>query len=161
MKHPLNSIIFFVVLYIAAITSCYSQEVSSVEKTVNEIVAKYDGTDGIDCISVAKGSGLNVVKLMLNKQLGKSFMNGVTRITVIDYGKASQEVCNSLHKDLDTFLSFLTEFDLSKEKEFSDNKYMRCFASSPESEVLSDLVIALEDGKDKMVLYMAGEIKMD
>ena len=45
-----------------------------------------------------------------------------------------------------------------KEEEFSDNNYVRCFASVSDDKVLSDFVIALEDDKSKMILHMAGKI---
>ena len=151
----------FLALFFSLIVSAFAQESPNVKKIADEIVAKYNETPGVDCISVVKGGGLGVVKMMLNKQLGKSFMNGVTSITVINYSEASQQVCESLRKDLDLFLSVLKEFDLSKEKDFSKHKFLRCFAYSSKPEVLSDFVMAVEDGQEKMILYMAGEITVD
>ena len=57
----------------------------------------------------------------------------------------------------DIFTSLLKDFDIAKEKEFSDNDYVRCFAAE-DSGKLSDFVVAVEKEKSKSVLYMAGEI---
>ena len=139
---------------------CHAQS-ESVEQIVNGIVAKHENTPGVSCMTVTKGSGLNMVKSMLNKQLGKDFMKGVTSITIIDYTDASPETCDTLHKDLDSFISLLQEFDLKKEKQFSENKYIRSFASASEGGKISDFVMAIEDGKSKTIMYMAGTIKVE
>ena len=114
-------------------------------------------------MTVAKGSGLELFKTMLKQEFGKTFIKGVTSITIIEYSDAPAETCKELHQDLDLFLSLLQEFDLSKEKDFSDNSFLRCFASESEAEegTLSDFVAAIEDDKSKMLLYMAGQIKVD
>lgn len=125
---------------------------------MNEIVKKHEGSHGVNCMTVVKGGGLEMLKMMFNKEFGKEFMRGVTSITLIEYSDASEETCTTLHKDLDVFLSLLQEFDVSKEKQFADNDYIRCFASATESDTLSDFVIALENDESKMIMYMAGKI---
>lgn len=157
--------ILIAVLLVAAVFNCRAQESTKVVQTMQELMQKYDGIDGINCLTLVKGGGLEMMKMMLNKEFGKSFMKGVTSITVIEYSDASIEVCNSLHKDLDVFTSMLEEFNVSEEESFSDNDFIRCFASSADSTadtaVISDFVIAMEAEKSKMLLYMAGKIVVD
>ena len=43
-----------------------------------EIVKKYDDNNGVSCVTVAKGSGLEMLKMVFNKEFGKEFMKGVT-----------------------------------------------------------------------------------
>ena len=134
---------------------------TTVDKTVKEIVENYKDTEGVEIVEVAKGNGLEFVKMMLKKQFGKEFMRGVTSITIIGYSDASEAVCSSLRKDLDIFTSVLEEFDLSGNKELSQNDYKRCFAQRTETGTLSDFVVAIEQDQMKMVVYMAGEIKIE
>ena len=143
-------------LFFCAVVS-QAQETSGVETAVKEIVKKYDGKDKVNCMSIVKGGGLELVKMALNKEFGKSFMKGVTSITIIDYSDASEATCEALRKELEVFSSLLQEFNLNEEKQFSDNDYIRCFASE-NSGVLSDFVVALESDKSKTVMYMAGKI---
>ena len=135
-----------------------AQTSASVESTVDEIVKKHEASKGVNCMKVVKGGGLELVKMTLKKEFGQDFMKGVTCITVIDYSEASEETCVTLRKDLDALSSLMQEFNVSKEEEFSDNNYVRCFASASDDKVLSDFVIALEDDKSKMILHMAGKI---
>ena len=160
MKSIVKFRLVLVALLLATFVNAFAQLSSDVETAMSQIVAKYDGQKGISCMTVAKGSGLEMMKIMFNREFGKEFMKGVTSITLIDYSDASEETCMTLRKDLDAFLPLLQEFDLRKEKQFSDNDYIRCFASQAESGTLSDFVIALENEKSKMVMYMAGNINV-
>lgn len=78
----------------------HAQQTASVGKTVKEIVKKHEDSKGVTCMTVAKGSGLEMVKMMFNQ-----------------------------------------EFDVSKEKQFADNDFIRCFASASEDKTISDFVI--------------------
>ena len=162
MKNFMRRMALLVALVMMSMLSGYAQAPSAVEMEVNKIVKKYDNVKGVDCISVTKGSGLELFKMMLNKKFGKSFMKGVTGIVIIDYSDAAEETCMSLRKDLDVFLSLLQEFNIGKEKEFANNDYIRSFASvSSDTGTLSDFVIALENEESKTIMYMAGEIKVE
>ena len=100
--------------------------------------------------------------MMLNQQFGKDFMKGVTSITIINYSDAAQDVCLALRKELDVFESLLEEFDMDEEKELATNEFIRCFASiSKEDKTISDFVFAAEDNESKMLMYMAGKIRVE
>ena len=162
MKQLMKKIVLLVALCMVAMTVVYAQEKSSVEIKVNELVQKYENVNGVDCITVVKGAGLGMVKTMLNAQFGKDFMKGVTGITIIDYSDASQETCIALRKELDIFKSMLEEFDEGKENVFADDEYVRSFAAvSDDAPIVSDFIIAVENKDSKMIMYMAGKIKVD
>lgn len=161
MKYIINIRTVLIVLLSIISLNTLAQTSEDVEKKVCDIVKKYESAKGIKSITVVKGEGLEIVKMMLRKDLGKAFIKGVTRITAIDYSDASEEICMTLRKDLDVFLSVLQEYDLTKEEKFADNDYIRCFASSSESKILSDLVIAIEEGKSKIIAYLSGVINVE
>lgn len=138
----------------------HAQESSKVEAKVNELVKKYENVKGVDCMSVTKGLGLSMVKMMFNKQLGKQFMKGVTGITIIEYSDASQQTSMALRKELDEFLPLLQEFKLGEQKESSENDYMRSFATTLDNNTISDFIVALETKDSKIIMYMSGKIKV-
>ena len=156
MKNLIIRILLLVISIFVA-QNTFARETSKVEKAVDEMVSKYEGASGVTCLTVVKGRGLEIMKAMLNKEFGKSFMKGVTRITLIEYTDASQENCNSLHKDLEVFQTLMDDFDFNNEEEFAENEYIRCFACE-NGDRLSDFVVALENESSKTVMYMAGEI---
>lgn len=162
MKNMMKRIALLIALVLMTFVGGYAQEPSQVEKTIDAIVKRYDDVDKVECFTVTKGNGLEMLKMLFNKQFGKDFMRGVTSITVINYSDASEETCLALRKELDAFVTLLEEFNLSGEKKFADNDYVRSFASaSSDAGTLSDFVVAIEKEDSKMVMYMAGEIKVE
>ena len=120
----------------------------------------------MDCTTLNKGFGLNMIKVMFNKQFGKEFMKGVTSVTIIDYSDAPQQTRMALRKELDAFTPLLQEYNLGKEKEFAQNDYMRSFASPIDGqtktmhagEVVVEMVDSIHHGENRgaepVVLYM-------
>ena len=153
--------ILLIVLYITILMNGYTQNSSEVETKMNEILKKYESVKGVDCMTVTRGSGLGLIKTMLNQEFGKNFMKGVTSITIINYTDASPEVCLALHKELDSFLSLLEEFKDKDEKPTDEQEYTRSFARPIDENTISDFVIAMEDKETKMIIYMAGKIKVE
>ena len=118
MNRFLIKITMLLALFTMAFSTATAQNSAKVESTFKEIIKKYEGTEGVECVSVVKGQGLDLIKAMLRKELGRSLMKGVTSINIVEYSEASEET-------------------------------------------LSDFVIAMEDGEMKMLMYMAGEIRLE
>ena len=159
----MKRMVLLVALCVMAMTFGYAQKSTEVGVKFNEIVKKYDGAKGVESVTVAKGSGLGLVKTLLNTQaqFGKDFMKGVTSITIVNYRDASPETIQALHDEFEVFTSMLNEFKTDENKDSSDNDYVRCFAAISEEEAaISDFIIAIEDEDTKMVMYMAGKIKV-
>ena len=161
MKKLFKVIILTMLMLASTAVNGYSQESSKVQTAVSELVRKYDGKPGVTCMTAEKGSGLGMLKMILKDEFGKSFLKGVTRITLIIYAEASQEICDSIHKDMDIFLSMLEEFPLGNEEEFADNQYIRCFAAENGAGRLSDFVSAIEDKDMRCLVYMSGDIDIE
>ena len=161
MRYFVKKIVLLVALSVATIAVGYAQGSSEVELKIKELVKKYDSVKGVDCMTVVKGGGLEMVKLMFNKQFGKDFMRGVKSITIIGYSEASIDVCQALHKEMDIFQTCLKEFNLEQNKELSSHGYIRTFALPIDDRTISDFLIAMEDEGVKMIVYMAGEIRVE
>ena len=162
MKHLKLKIALLATLLLFVGKVGYAQEPTAAGKAIADMVAKYENTEGVDCMVVTKGNGLGMVKMALRAQLGKSFLKGVTSMTIIDYGKASEEVCESIRTDVNVFISMLEEIDLTKsEKKIDDSSYLRCFATVNENRTISDFLMLMENKEMKWMIYMEGEIKVE
>ena len=161
MKLYIQKIALCIALALTTMVNVYAQAPSKVENKVNALVKKYENVKGVDCTTVTKGMGLNMVKMMFNKQFGKEFMKGVTSITIIDYSNAPQQTCTALRKELDAFTTLLKEYNLGNEKEFANNDYIRSFASPIDDKTISDFIVAVENKDSKVIMYMAGKIKVE
>lgn len=160
MKNIIRRTLVLAALFMMTFVNSYAQQSADVEAAMNKIVTKYEDTKDVSCITISNGFVLNRIKKAFAKEFGKDFMKGVTSMSIIEYSDASQETVMAIRKDLDSFTSLLKEFDISGEKNFSDNSFVRCFALKADDKLLSDFLIAMEDDEAKMVLYMAGVIKI-
>ena len=162
MKQFIKRVVLLVTLCIMTMAYGYAQQPSNVEVKVKELVKKYENVKGVECMVVDKGMGLGMIKMMFNAQFGKDFMKGVTGIVIIDYTDASQEVVLSIHKELDTFKTMLEEVDTSEDEELAASDYARSFTKvSADEKSISDFIIAIEDKESKMLMYMAGKMKIE
>lgn len=161
MKLYIQKIALCIALALTTVVNVNAQSPSAIENKVNALVKKYENVKGVDCTTLNKGLGLNMVKMMFNKQFGKEFMKGVTSVTIIDYSDAPQQTCMALRKELDAFTSLLQEYNLGKEKEFANNDYIRSFASPIDDKTISDFIVAIENKDSKIIMYMAGKIKVE
>ena len=87
----MKRIALLVALCMTTMLTVYAQGSSKVEEKVNAMVEKYDGVEGVDCMTLVKGRGLEMIKMAFNKEFGKDFMKGVNSITIIDYSDATPE----------------------------------------------------------------------
>lgn len=160
MKHFVKRMVLLVALCMVTKMVGFAQEPSVAELKFKEIVKRYENAKGVDCMTVVKGGGLEMVKLMFNKQFGKEFMKGVKSITIISYSEASAEVCQALRKEVDECQKYLTEFNLGDGKASSEQGNIRAFALPIDERSISDFVVSMEHESGKMIVYMAGEIKV-
>ena len=137
-----------------------AQQSVNIEPKIKAIASEFENSKGVDCVEISEGLGLTMVKKAFTPQFGKEFMKGVTAITVIDYSDASQQTCQALRKELNAFTSLLEEVKLGEEKEFADFDLVRCFVMPSDDKTISDFIIAVENKDSKMIMYMAGKIKV-
>lgn len=157
MRNIISKITIALVLASVSII-CNAEEPSDIDKAVDKMISKYENTEGVECLRVVKGEGLNLIKMMFNKEFGRQFMKGVTSIMIMEYGNASETVCQSIHNDIEQFSDVLEEFDPGEEVQFGENEYFRCFASKVDSDSMSDFLIIVEGDGEKMLMYMGGKI---
>ena len=154
----MKKIILLLVLCVITMTSAYAQERSKAEVKIGEMVKQFEACSGVQCVTVAKGSGLGLVKAMFNQQFGKEFMKGVTSITIINYSDASAETCAALRREIESLGEILRDFKMGENKEFSEYSYAKSLADLQGDGSISDFVTALEDKETKMLMYMSGKI---
>lgn len=154
----MKKIVLFLALSIMTVAFGYAQ--SQAEIKMKEIVKKYEKTNGVECMVLSKGIRLGLVKMALNEQIGKDIMKGVTCITIINYSDADQNTCAEINKDIDYFKSILQNFNSDDKKESDQNENTKAFAAVADDGTISDLIFLSEDKETKMVMHMAGHIKV-
>lgn len=159
MKSLIKGLAMLAALVMLGVGALHAAEPTTPSAVMSKIVEKYEDTDDVMCLAVGRGLTLEMLKMNLNKSLGKEFMKGVKGITIIEYSDASAQVCAALRKDLNAFTSLLEELDPDDGKG-SKNEYKRVLANMKdvESGKISDFVIAIEDEESKIIMYMEGDL---
>lgn len=177
MKYSVLQRLLLTVISLLIGWTCIADNNTAADKEMQKIAKKFENVKGVESMILAKGQGLELIKLALNKEFGKKFMKGVTSIVIIDYGEASEQTCLEIRKSLDAFTSLLEEIDIEELKktdkkkapkddkdqksEYDEMRFARFFCKDIGESTLSDFVIAMEDQEDKMIMYMGGEIIME
>ena len=159
MKSLIKGLAMLAALIMLGAGTLHAAEPTTPNAVMSKIVEKYEDTDDVMCLTVGRGLTLEMLKMNLNKSLGKEFMKGVKGITIIEYSDATAQVCTALHKEIEVFTSLLEELDPDDGKS-SKNEYKRVFANMKdvESGRISDFVIVIEDEESKILMYMEGDL---
>lgn len=141
--------------------NCLADKKPEANDQILNLVKKYENTKGVECMSIVKGEGLELIKMMLKKEFGRKFMKGVTSIIIIEYSDASEDISKAIRGELDVFMTSLKEIDVTKEMDLEGCDYVRCFAKEMDSSHISDFVLVMEGEGSKMLMYMGGEIILE
>lgn len=136
------------------------QTEQSGKSKVLALVKKYEQTKGVDAMVCEKGSGLELVKMMLRKEMGKDFVKGINIIVIIDYSKATEQIAGEIRASIDTFSTIFQPMPLEKADVGSDCK-KAYFKVSPDEKYITDMVMILEDKEEKCAMYFGGQMKDD
>jgi predicted RecB family endonuclease len=127
---------------------------------VTEIVS--GGARGVDSAAAAfaREHGLKLTEFLPDYASFGRRAPLVRNITIIDYSDAPAEICQSLRKDLDRVTSLVEQFDLTGNKDISDNDKTQCYActSNIDDGKISDFIIVIEEDKSKTIMYMEGDL---
>ena len=137
-----------------------TQDSSSIRDKMKALAEKYDEVNGIESLVCVKGSGLEMMKLMFRKEMGKDFIKGVDMIIFINYADAPNDLAKTIRGEVEGMAKDLREEELPKD--MTDGKYMRNFFSlSNDEKEIHDMIILVEEGDSKSVVYFGGVMKDD
>lgn len=156
----MRKLLMIVSLCMMTMATCFAQTPAAVQAKIDAIMKKFEDTKGVESTTVARGSGLGLVKMMLSAESGSDFTKGVTKINIIEYSEASQATCDALHKEFEGFKTLLD--DITDEGDQKDHTYFASYGNiNVDERTMSDLILIMEDKESKMFLHLAGKIKID
>lgn len=163
MKSNGLSYIILVLALILPAFFCVASESEQESKAYQQVMALIDkhklGDE--DAQVFRQGEGLNMIKMMLGKEMGKKFMKEVSAIAIFMYSELDEAQLQALHQDFDTQLTAFEEMDLSEEE--LEEGYVRFFYVSINDDNLSDFLTIMEDKKGEMriLMYFHGKMPFD
>ncbi|MBR5138683.1 MAG: hypothetical protein IKV12_03960 [Alistipes sp.] len=131
---------------------------SSTRNSMEFMAEKYDDKLGVETFVFVKGRGLETMKLLLRKEMGKDFLKGVDMIVLINYSDASNDTANTIHSEIDSITKDFSQQELPKE--MTEGKNMRNFFKlGDDGKSIHDMIIIIEEETSKNVMYLGGVMK--
>lgn len=136
---------------------------SSVRNSMQAMAERLDEKDGVECLVCVKGSGLELVKLMMRKEMGKDFVKGVDMIVIINYSEAPSAKVTEIRNEIESIAKIeLTQQELPDD--VKEGKYMRTyFRKGDDGKSIHDMIIIAEDDSEKessnIVMYFGGVMR--
>lgn len=134
-----------------------AQDQSSVNQTVIELINKYQSSEGINSINLAKGEGLGIAKLAMRKHFGVKFLRGIEQIAIIEYSSAPSDVADDLNSEIATRFA---KMPLQQEKTDPEKgQTVRMMANNDGADdKISDMIFVIESEKNRCLVYLHGAI---
>ena len=153
---------FFVLICAAVVfaTSVAAQttDSSSTRNSMMSMAEKYDDKQNVETFVCVKGRGLETMKLLLRKEMGKDFIKGVDMIILINYSDASNDTASTIIREVEDITKDFKQQELPDE--MTEGKYMRNFFKlGDDGESIHDMIIIIEEGTSKSVMYLGGVMR--
>ena len=97
-----------------------------------------------------------MVPILMHSNISPQFAQIILRV-----GDSMTKGFTPLLASFAIYIGYINVYNLNKKKEFAEHSYIRSFASSTDDGTISDFVVAIESLGSKMIMYMAGEIKVE
>lgn len=136
---------------------------SSVRSSMQSMAERLDEKDGVECMVCVKGNGLEMMKLMMRKEMGKDFIKGVDMIVIINYSEAPSAKVTEIRNEIENIAKIeLTQQELPDD--IKEGKYMRTyFREGDDGKSIHDMIIIAEDESEKesskIVMYFGGVMR--
>ncbi len=148
-----------VLLLGAPIVSAQSATTTDVYSQVTSLVNKYQKEKGVKSLMCDDGMMLKTVKMMLRKDFGKEFVDGIKAFAILFCDDEKGVVANKVAGDVEQIAAQLQQVNV--DGRMKPETQARGFVRLTESgDVLTDLLIIIDKPSPKIV-YFNGEFKPD
>lgn len=136
-----------------------AQEQLPSNQVIDNLIIKYQDTEGVNCINLSKGEGLGIVKLAMRKYMSAKLLRNITQIAIIEYSAASSDLVNDVQNDLNAHFA---QMQLLMEESTEDGQQKRCFINCSDSTSdISDVFLTIEGNEYRCCVYLHGTISRE
>ena len=136
-----------------------TQDSSSIRNKMKALAEKYDEVNGIESLVCVKGSGLEMMKLMLRKEFEKDVIKGVDMIALIEYADATESEANAIRSEVDALSKGLEKVEMPEEEKPKAKRLGTYYKLSADKKSISDMLILIESEEERCVMYLGGVIR--
>ena len=107
---------------------------------------------------LVKGSGLELMKVMLRKEFSKDVIKGVDMIVLVEYADATESEADAIRSEVETLAKGLEKVEIPEGEKPKANRLGTYIQVSADGKSISDMIILIEEGDEKCVMYFGGVI---
>lgn len=138
-----------------------SAEAQSCRKAMQKFAEKYEDSERITSLVLVKGSGLEMMKLALRKEFAKDVIKGVDMIVLVEYADATESEADAIRSEVETLAKGLEKVEIPEGEKPKANRLGTYIQVSADGKSISDMIILIEEGDEKCVMYFGGVIRDD
>lgn len=145
-----------VVLSLSAMAQ--SADTQNPRKAMQNLATKYEDSKNITSAVLVKGSGLELMKVMLRKEFSKDVIKGVDMIVLVEYADATESEADAIRSEVETLAKGLEKVEIPEGEKPKANRLGTYIQVSADGKSISDMIILIEEGDEKCVMYFGGVI---
>lgn len=136
-----------------------SADAQNPRKAMQDLAKKYDDSKNITSAVLVKGSGLELMKVMLRKEFSKDVIKGVDMIIIVEYADATESEADAIRSEVETLAKGLEKVEIPEGEKPKANRLGTYIQVSADGKSISDMIILMEDDEQRCVMYFGGVIR--
>ena len=150
-------LILGVLLLSTPFVSAQETTTSTLYEKISTLVDNYKDEDGIKSVVCDGGMMLKTVKVMLRKEFGKEFVDGIKAFGIIFYGNAQKVVADAIVGEVEHITATLQPINID-DRIKPEAKARGFIRLTDDKQTLTDLLIISEKPSPKLI-YFHGSFK--
>jgi hypothetical protein len=146
-----------VVLSLSAMAQ--SADTQNPRKAMQNLANKYEDSKNITSAVLVKGSGLELMKVMLRKEFSKDVIKGVDMIIIVEYADATESEASVIRSEVASLAKGLEKAELPEDEKPKAKHLATYYKLNADKKSMSDMIILMESDEEKCVMYLGGVIR--
>lgn len=152
MKAVKRVMLILGVLLLGTPTLSAQEATTDVYPQITSLVGKYQAERGVKSLVCDDGMMLKTVKMMLRKEFGKEFVEGIKAFGIIFYGNAQKGVADAIVGKVEQIAATLQQINID-DKIKPEAKARGFIRLSDDKQTLTDLLIIMSAPTPKLIYF--------
>jgi hypothetical protein len=132
-----------------------SADTQNPRKAMQNLAKKYEDSKNITSAVLVKGSGLELMKVMLRKEFSKD----VDMIIIVEYADATESEASVIRSEVASLAKGLEKAELPEDEKPKAKHLATYYKLNADKKSMSDMIILMESDEEKCVMYLGGVIR--
>ncbi|MBR4995624.1 MAG: DUF4252 domain-containing protein [Alistipes sp.] len=159
MKRALMLCCALIAFSFSAVSQTPNSDTPSCREAMQKFAEKYEESERVTSAVLVKGSGLEMMKLMLRKEFEKDVIKGVDMIILVEYADATEDEANAIRGEVEKLAVGLEKVVIPEGEKPKAKRLGTYYKLSADKKSISDMLILIEEENERCVMYLGGVIR--